>query len=88
MKYTPRAIPDERTIQIMQGQALNLAVEWADSWEEIDELQSQFFDKLMKPYEPLLRAREEKENLFNVKVRGKEISENSKGDINYEENND
>lgn len=99
MKYTPRAIPDERTIQILYGQAMNLAMEsigtikeMSEGWRaELESRQQYFFDQLMLPYKPLLEARQEKEDLFNGKIRKKEINEDQedqKGEINYEENND
>ena len=97
MKYTPRAIPDERTIQIIFGQAMNLAMESCGKIEsltpewikEIENRQTHFFNLLMLPYKPLLEARKEVEDAMNGKARTKEIRE-IKGDeeINYEKNND
>ncbi len=75
MKYTPKQIPDERTIQIMYSQAWNLAVASKELYagETFEQRQQYFFDQLMKPYEPLLRARAEQEEKLNLKGRKKEI---------------
>jgi len=83
--FTPAMLPDERTKQILYSQAWNLAVARCSRNDEaLESHQKYFFDQLMKPYEPLLKAREEREAILNKKSGKAETKEKGEDDINYE----